>query len=209
MSTERKIRRGRPRHRQPGKPFFKINKPNTMKTNRKKHILTAGLLGALAFVQRLGPNELRDPAIDDHSGRRRDRHGQADLQGRRADPGDRQDGEGIPHLHQRPRTSTTTASVAPRPMRCRRASRTHRRGGQLGRHLLGADGLELAFSDRQCRHRLLHVRRRSDQRADGDRATAEKRGNHQRHVVLVGHRYWLPRTGPRRGREVSDRASGL
>ena len=77
------------------------------------------------------------------------------------------------------------------------------------RHLLGADGRELAVPDRERRHGLLHVGHRPQRRPDGDRAAVRRRRHDQRHVVLLDHRHRRPRPRPRARRQVPDRAARL
>ena len=77
------------------------------------------------------------------------------------------------------------------------------------RHLLRADGLELAFSYRQCRHHLYGRDPRPDEGAAGGRGAAGGARHDQRHVVRLDHRHRFSRPGPRRRGQVSDRAAGL
>ena len=77
------------------------------------------------------------------------------------------------------------------------------------RHLLRADGFELAVPDRQCRHGLLPHRARPEQRPDRDRAAVERRRHDQRHVVLLDHRHRRPGAGPRARRQIPDRRARL
>ena len=107
-----------------------------------------------------------------------------------------------------PSTSTTTASAAPRP-RDRQGLRGHRRQARRRRHLLRADGFELAVPDRQRRHGLLPDRPRPEQRPDGDRAAVERGRRDQRHVVLLDHRHRRTRARSRARRQIPDRAAGL
>ena len=82
-------------------------------------------------------------------------------------------------------------------------------GAERRRHLLRADGRELAVPDRQRRHGLLPLGDRPEQRPDGDRAAVGRRRHHQRHVVLLDHRHRRSRSRPRPRRQVSDRAARL
>ena len=85
----------------------------------------------------------------------------------------------------------------------------HRREGQRGADLLGADGLVVAVPDRERRHRLLHLLRRPVRRPDGGRDAADGAGHLRRHVVPVDHRLRPARARPWGGREVPARASRL
>ncbi len=76
----------------------------------------------------------------------------------------------------------------------------HGRRQRRHRHLRGTDGLRLAVSDRQRRHRLLPRLRGSFRWTGGDRA-ADRRARHdQRHVVFLGHRRRQAGTRPRGGK---------
>ncbi len=138
----------------------------------------------------------------------RDQRRNARVQGRRADRRNRAEGLRYARLH--PGAERLQQQLPRRfGARHRQGLPRHRRPARRCRHLLGADGFELAVPDGQCRHGLLPDRTRSEQRPGGGRAAVECRRHHQRHVVFLDHRHRRAGTGPRTRRQVPDRRPRL
>ena len=158
---------------------------------------------------RLAPNRLGpDPSVDHDARPSRKPHRPPRVQGRRAHDGDRREGARHPRLH--PRPERLQQQLPRRVGLCHRQGLPEHRGrGQHDRHLLRADGRQVAVPHGQRRHRLFPRRPEPDEGPAGGRAAAGQRRHLQRHVVQLDHRRRLPRSRSRRRRQVPAPAAGL
>ena len=163
---------------------------------------------ACRFRRRTVPGSKWHSAVVDHPRQGGHAHRHARFQGRHAEQG---------HARQGLRRSGCLACapcvcrhLAGRQHSCRAQGPAKRwREGQRSDGLVGADGRQVAVPDGQCRHHLHRRRPRPDEGADGHRGASAGAGHGAGRLVPLGHRRRHARTGPRRRRQVPDRAAGL